>query len=43
MEDFFAALEPYRWIHGSIRANELPNRAAGFIGKIARRGAFAIL
>ena len=27
MEDLFAALEPYYCIHGSIRANELPNPA----------------
>jgi hypothetical protein len=27
MEDLFAALEPYYCIHGSTRANELPNPA----------------
>ncbi len=35
LEDLFAALEPYYWIHGSTRANESPNYFAVFPGGFA--------
>jgi hypothetical protein len=38
MEDLFAALEPYRWIHGSTIASELPNLVTGRLDLLAAPG-----